>query len=519
MTPALDLDRAERVIQFCELLKVPSGKGAGEPLVLREWQKDIIRDLYAPVDQQGRRAVRTALLSMARKNGKTALIAALVLAHLIGPEAIQNGEIFSAARDRFQASQIYKFCVQMIRLDPELETMVNIIESTKRIVCYSNGSFYQSLSSEAKSKHGFSASFIVYDEIAQAPNRELWDVLTTSTGAREEPLTLAISTMTNDPNSIMGELLDYARKVGDGIVEDATFASWIFEVPMDADIWDESLWYLANPALGDFRSLDEMRVYAERAKSMPAAEATFRNLYLNQRVDPEVHFLSHKDWSECGAEIDPSSLYGKPCYAGLDLSSTQDLTALVLAFPQPDGTIDTLAYFWTPQDRLVQKENTDKVPYPLWVRQKHMEATPGTAIRKDAVVRRLAEIIGRYDVREIAYDRHRIEDLIPFWEDEGLDRDLLVPFGQGFVSFGPAVDVLETAVLNRELRHPNSPVLTWNIANSVVVQDAAGNRKLDKSKSTGRIDGAVALAMAVRQAVVGREQAGSVYEERGVLVW
>jgi phage terminase large subunit-like protein len=191
----------------------------------------------------------------------------------------------------------------------------------------------------------------------------------------------------------------------------------------------------------------------------------------------------------------------------------------VLAVVAPDGSLDIVPYFWTPHDRMTQKETTDKVPYPLWVKQGHMEATPGTAIRKDAIVRRIAEIIGRFEVKEIAYDRHRIEDLIPFFDDEGLDRDLLVPFGQGFVGFGPAVDALETAVLNREIRHPGNPCLTWNIANSVVVQDAAGNRKLDKSKSTGRIDGAVAMAMAVRQAMVGREAAPSPYESRGLLVF
>lgn len=464
----------------------------------------IIRGLYDPQTPDGRRQIRTALLSMARKNGKTALIAALVLVHLVGPEAEPNGEIYSAARDRFQATQVYKFARQMVELDPDLQGMINVVDSVKRLVCYANGSFYVSLSSDARSKHGFNASVVIYDELAQAPNRDLWDVLTTSMGAREEPLTLAISTMTNDPNSVMAELVDYGQKVTRGEIDDPTFVSWIFEVPLEADAWDESNWYLANPALGDFRSLEEMRNKAAQAKRMPSAEAAFRNLYLNQRVDVSTAFISWTDWARCKwtEDFDPASLKGKPCFGGLDLSSTQDLTAFVLVFPSPER-FDVLCWFWTPEDRLRQKEDKDKVPYPLWVREGHLEAVPGSAIRKDVVAQRLAQIVAGYDVQKIAYDRHRMEDLKPFLMDEGFQTDvkgnleLFEPFQQGFISMAPAVDALETAVDNDQLRHGGNPVMAWNITSSRTVMDSVGNRKLDKSKAKGRIDGAVSLAMAM----------------------
>lgn len=488
------MGRADRVIQFIECLTITSGEHSGRPFILRDWQKDIIRGIYDPVEDDGRRIVRTSLLTMGRKNGKTQLAAALVLAHLIGPEREQRGQIYSAAADRAQAALVYAEAVAMIRNDPELERLVNIIESVKRIVHYGSGSFYQAISSESRSKHGFNASVIIYDELAQAPNRKLWDVLTTSTGARKEPLAIVISTKSSDPNHIMSELVDYGRKVRDGVIIDPTFAPFIHEVPMDCpDIWNEDVWYQANPALGDFRSLDEMRQFSERAQRIPSLENTFRSLYLNQEVDAEAHFINSADWDACADPVDLAELKGAECWGGLDLSSTTDLTSLALYFPHNGGV---LAFFWVPGDRLDLREDKDHVPYRTWARQGFIEAFPGRAIDKGAIASRLAETAALYDVKGIAYDRWRIEDLKKLLDDDGIELPL-VAWGQGYKDMGPAVDFLETLILDGKIHHGGNPVLTWNASNAVVTKDPAGSRKIAKDRSRERVDGLVALVMAV----------------------
>ena len=490
--------RSDKVIRFVECLTNTAGASAGLPFVLRDWQKDIIRAIYDPVTDEGVREVRTALLTMGRKNGKTELIAALCLVHLLGPESEINGQVYSAAADQAQAAMVFNAARQMVDADPELSAMVNIIDSTKRIVHYASGSFYRAISSESKTKHGFNASCIIYDELAQAPNRLLYDVLTTSTSARAEPLTLIISTMSSDQHSIMSELVDYGRKVADGTYVDPSFKSFIYEVPMDLDPWDEDNWYLANPALGDFRSLDEMRTYAKQAKRIPARESTFRNLYLNQAVDSAARFISSVEWNACAGEVDVRSLRGRPCYAGLDLSSTIDLTALVLYFPFDNGEV--LPFFWLPEEGLAEKSLTDRVPYDVWRDQGYLETTPGRAINKRYVCNRLGELSMEFDIRVMAYDRWRIEDFKILMEEAELDIKI-EPFGQGFKDMDIGIQALEVAILNRDIRHGAHPVMTMCAANAVTVSDSAGNRKVDKSKSNGRIDGIVALIMACGQAI------------------
>jgi phage terminase large subunit-like protein len=511
----IKIRRSDKVIAFVECLTNTAGPNAGKAFKLRDWQKEIIQGIYDPVREGNLRAIRTALLTMGRKNGKTELIAALALCHLLGPESELNGEVYSAASDRFQAALVFKAASAMVRADSELSGMVNIIESTKRIVHYASGSFYQALSSESRTKHGFNASCIIYDELAQAPNRELYDVLTTSMGARAEPLILIISTMSNNTHSVMSELVDYGRKLNDGVFQDDSFKAWLFEVPDDADVWDEANWYLANPALGDFRSLEEMRKFAERAKRIPSAEAAFRNLYLNQAVDPNTSFLSPTDWKACGGEMDLEDYIGRKCWGGLDLSASTDLTALALVFESDASRLDCWVFFWTPEEKVKEKERTDRVPYPVWVKQGHMQTTPGRSIRLEAVADKIAELTGQFDVQEIAYDPYRFANLEPHIADRDCDVKM-EPFRQGYISMAPAVDGFERGVLNREVFHSNNPVLNWNCANAIVTMDPAGNRKVDKAKSRDRVDGVVALIMAHQRALVAREEQRSVYETRGI---
>ncbi|MGZ8351368.1 MAG: terminase large subunit domain-containing protein [Allosphingosinicella sp.] len=347
------MGRDDRVIAFVENLTTTAGPAAGTPFRLRDWQKALIRGIYEPETADGRRAVRQALISMPRKNGKTELCAALALYHLLAGGEI-NGQVYSAAADRHQAALVYNAAVAMVRADAELSAFVNVIESVKRIVHYRSGSFFQALSADHRSKHGFNASAIIYDELAQAPNRNLYDVLTTSTAARAQPLTIVISTQSSDANHVMSELVDYGRKVAAGVIADPGFFSAIYAAPNDADVWDEATWRACNPALGDFRSLDEMRAFAARARRIPSLESVFRALYLNQPVDADRRFLASADWDGCATPVDVDALDGRVCSGGLDLGSTQDLTALVLVFPDdsdPPG-YDVLCWFWTAEDTL-----------------------------------------------------------------------------------------------------------------------------------------------------------------------
>ena len=475
--------------------------------------------MYGPRNADGYRIVRTCVLSVARKNGKTELIAALALAHLCGPVAELGGQIYSAATEREQAALVFNAAAAMVHADPELSARLNVIESRKRIVDYASGSFYAALSAEVKTKHGFNASVLLYDELAQAKNRDLYDVLTTSMGARAEPLTWVISTQSNDPNHIMSELIDYGLKVEAGEFEDPTFRCFLYAVPDEVDdIFDEEVWYQANPALGDFRSLEEMRAFAAKARRLPTAEATFRNLYLNQRVSSRARLINAVDWRACGCVIDVTELRGRRCFAGLDLSSTNDLTALVLVFPpdDEDGDWFVVPHFWLPREGLEDKQKHDRVPYLTWEKQGHLTALPGRAVNKRAVLRSLMAATALYDLRLVAYDRWRIEDLKMLMEEEGISLPLK-EYGQGYRDMAPAVDALETLIIERRLKHPNNPVLTWCAANAVAETDPAGNRKITKAKATGRVDGVVAMAMAVG-VIAKYEDTTSIYSTRDMMV-
>lgn len=505
------LGGADRVVAFLEGLTIPAGFGAGTPFKVRPWQRAILEGIYDPVDAHGRRIVRNALITLPRKNGKTGLAAGLALYHLLADGEI-NGQVISAACDRNQAGLIYNACKSMVQADPDLAAHVNLIESQKRIVSYGSGSYFAAIAADATRAHGLSPSFAVLDEVAQWPKRDLYDALSTATGGREQPLLLTISTQSADPHSVMSELTEYGRKVNAGVIEDPSFAAFVFEALKDADAWSEATWRAANPALGDFRSLDEFRVAAARAKRIPAQESAFRLYYLNQPVEADTRFVSGADWDACDTPVDLDAFDGRPCWGGLDLSSTQDLTSLVLVFPSDDApdTYDVLCWFWTAGDTIVDRGDRDRVPYALWRDQGFIEAPPGRAIDKGAVVRTLGEVTARFDVRGIAYDRWGILELQRRLADEGIDV-LLTPWGQGFRDMAPAVDALEISILNRRLRHGGHPVLRWNAANAAVEQDAAGNRKLSKAKATGRIDGLVALAMALGLAGRSTEATSSIY--------
>lgn len=501
----IDSVRVKRINQFIGKLIVPSGQGEGAPLKLRAFQKRFIRDVYGPVDSNKKRIVRRAILSLGRKNGKSLITAALALVHLVGPEAVINGEIYSAANDREQASLVFKYAAQLVRNDPELMGMIRIVDSTKTMLCYHNGSIYRAVSAEAGTKYGLNPTVVIFDELAQAKKRDLYDALDTSMSARAEPLFIVISTQSNDPQHILSQLVD------DGLSgNDPTTVCHLYATPDDADdeaiFTDQKLWKLSNPALGDFRSLSEMRTAAKRAKRMPSFEAAFRNLYLNQRVDATAPLIARADWEACNGET-PQLIKGEAIYLGLDLSGKTDLTALVAVSVENGDRVR--AWFWKPGETLKEHETRDRVPYALWVKQGWIETTPGRAIQYDWVAHRFAQIAVEYEIKGVAFDRYRIDDLLASMGKEGVDAYVdtkddalsggirMVSWGQGYRDMSPAVEALEGAVLTQTLKHDGNPCLRWNISNSMAISDPAGNRKIDKSKSRFRIDGAVALAMAL----------------------
>ena len=480
---------------FLESLPVTSGTLAGKPFRVRPWQRAFLRAVYAT--KGGRRPVRTAVLSMARKNGKSGLAAGLALCHLAGPEAETRGQVFSAANDRAQAALIYAEMAAIIALVPFLEERLSLRRHAKEIENMVDGSVYAALSADVPGKHGLSPSFVVYDELGQAAGRDLFDALDTAMGARADPLMLVISTQAATDLAPMSELIDYGLRVNAGEISDSAFHLTLYAAPEDADPWAPETWKLANPALGDFRSRDDVARQASQAQRIPTKEAAFRNLILNQRVAAETRFLPLAEWKACGDAVDVASLAGRTCWAALDLGATRDLTALVLVFPRDDGKVDVLPSFFLPAASLRQCEDRDRVPYTVWRDQGLLTATPGATTDPRWVAARVAQAAALYDLQALAYDRWRIETFRMALADEGAGELRLMEHGQGFKDMGPAVDALERAVAERRLRHGMHPVLTWCVSNAVAVPDPAGNVKLDKSRSTGRIDGAVALAMAM----------------------
>ncbi|RVJ35935.1 terminase large subunit [Sinorhizobium medicae] len=496
------LSRLERVIAFIEDMPVTQGKLAGTKMKLRKWQID---EFLAPVyatDENRHRPVRTAVLSMGRKNGKTGISAALALCHTVGPEAVDRGEAYFCAMDKGQSGKAFAECKAMLEQHAELIERVNIKRNEKEIEVLEGagkGSILKALSADADSKLGLSPSFVLCDEAGYWPKRDLFDAMDSALGARDEPLIVAISTQAKDDTAFFSEMIDYGLKVQSGEIVDPSFHLAFFHAPQDADPWSPDTWAMANPAMGDFNSLEQIERMAKQAQRIPAKEADFRNKVLNQRVDGTVRFIAKREWDNCNkSPVDPEALKGRNCYAGLDLSAARDLTAFVLVFPMDDGSFEVLPRFFLPEFDISGKSENDRVPYDLWAKQESARLTllPGKVIDPALIAEYIADASTEYNILGIAYDRWRIEDLRRELAELSVELPL-VKIGQGYRDFSPAVDTLERLVADEKVNHAGNPILAMCAANAVVTKDPAGNRKLDKSKASGRIDGLVAMAMAL----------------------
>lgn len=487
------MTRGERVCRFIErYCRVPEGPRVGRPINLLSFQRRFILAIYdAP------RRVRRAYLSIARKNGKSALIACMVLAHLVGPEAVRNSQIVCGARSRDQASIVFKLALKMVNLSPELRKIVRDVPSSKTLVGLPMNVEFRAISAEAGTAHGLSPVLAIMDEVGQVkgPADPFIEAIETAQGAYDEALLIAISTQAATDADLFSQWLDDAETSGDpGIV------SHLYAAPAECDLMDRDAWAAANPGLAEFRSLDEMEAFAEQAVRLPSKENSFRWLYLNQRIEASSPFVSQGTWKACGAE--PARFDGLPVFCGLDLSEVADLTAFV-----PVGIDGELRHvrptFWLPGTGLAEKSRSDRVPYELWAKQGFLQATPGPSVDYQFVAAYLWDFCGVNDVRVVAFDRWGMKHLKPWLLRAGFresqfegDDPFFLPFGQGYASMSPALRDLEGWILNGQLRHGNHPVLAWCARNAAVQMDPAGSKKLSKIKSHGRIDGMVALAMA-----------------------
>lgn len=481
------MTRADKVIRFIEsFCVIPEGDLVGRPVVLADFQLLFIRDVY-----DNPAGTDTAILSMARKNAKTGTIAFLLLAHTVGPEAVLNSRIVSGAMSREQAGEVYNLASKCVMLSPKLSELIKIIPSSKKMIGLPMGVEYQAISAEGKTAHGKSPILAILDEVGQirGPQSDFVDAISTSQGAYSDPLLIYISTQAATDADWFSIQIDDARRE-----KPPKTVCHVYEAAKDADMMDPDEWKKANPALGLFRSLKDMTKQAEKAARMPSFENTFRNLNLNQRVSTVSPFVSKSVWEENGKEGDSSTV--EKWYGGLDLSARTDLTSFVMSGRDAGGLLVVEPYFWTPEKGLFDRARVDRQPYDLWVKQGLLRTTPGATVDYEYVVAEIAEIIGERFLEALAFDRWRIDVFKKECERLGLEFPM-VEFGQGYKDMSPALDNLEAELLNGKIAHGMNPPLTMCAANAVVTKDPAGNRKLDKHKAVGRIDGMVALAMTV----------------------
>lgn len=477
------MTRGEKVCAFIErYCRIPSGEAVGKPMVLESFQRRFITDIY-----DNPYGTRRAYLTIARKNGKTGLIAAIVLAHIIGPEARLNAQIISGAQSRDQAGIVFDLASKMIQLSPEMSRLTRIVPSSKRIIGLSRNVEYRAISAEGKTAHGLSPLVAILDEVGQVvgPRDDFISAITTSQGAYENPLLIAISTQAPTDADLFSVWLDSQESAPDPRV-----VSHVYSAPKDCELDDRQAWAAANPALGKFKALSDLEQASRLAMEMPANESEFRNYSLNQRVEKVNAFVSRSVWEANGGK--PADLTGKQVYLGLDLSSVNDLTALLIG--TQDGDIEP--HFWLPEHGLSEKSKKEHVPYDLWAKQGYLHTTPGKAIEFEFVAEFLRGVFDRCDVQKVGFDRALMRFLKPWLTKSGFSDDELakfVEFGQGTLSMTPALREMEVRLLNAHYKHGNHPILNMCAANARVVGES-GARKFDKMKSTGRIDGMTAFA-------------------------
>ena len=516
-TSRYDRASADYAVDFIQSLCHTKGTWAGRRFELIDWQEQIVRDLFGVIKENGYRQFNTAYVEIPKKMGKSELAAAIALLLTCGDNE-ERAEVYGCAADRQQASIVFEVAADMVRMCPALNKRVKILTATKRIIYTPTNSFYQVLSAEAYSKHGFNIHGVVFDELHTQPNRKLFDVMTKGSGdARMQPLYFLITTAGTDTQSICYETHQKAKDIIEGRKIDPTFYPVIYGADKNDDWTDPKVWKKANPSLGITVGIDKVKAACESARQNPAEENTFRQLRLNQWVKQAIRWMPMDKWDRCAFPVNADELEGRVCYGGLDLSSTTDITAFVLVFP-PDDDDDkyyVLPYFWLPEETLDLRVRRDHVPYDLWERQGYIMTTEGNVVHYGYIEKFIEQLGEKYNIREIAFDRWGAVQMVQNLENTGFT---VVPFGQGFKDMSPPTKELMKLTLEKRIAHGGHPVLRWMMDNIYIRTDPAGNIKADKEKSTEKIDGAIATIMALDRAIrCGNDTEESVYDQRGLL--
>ena len=505
-------EKADRAVKFIKGLSHTKGRQwAGKPFNMLPWEEDdVLRPLFGTLKDDGYRQYRTCYVELPKKQGKSELAGA-VANYCLFADGELGGEVYSAAGDKEQASIVFNVAAEMVRLHPTLNARTKIIDSRKRMVVAKTNSVYVALSKETLTKHGYNPSVVIIDELHAHRTRELYDVLVEGTDyAREQQIIFIITTAgIFDKNSIAWEVHEYALKVLEDPSYDPTFLPIIYAADKDDDWTSEKVWAKCNPSLGHIVDIDKLRRDCQKAINVPTRQNDFRRFRLSQWVAQLVRWMPMLDWDECaGDRINIELLLGRKCYGGLDLASTTDIAAYVLVFPpeEEDGMYHVLPYFWIPEDGMADRARRDKVPYDMWVRAGLIEATPGNEIDYKFIKAAISDTAEMFDVEEMAFDRWGATKITQDLEDMGFSKDpeasgrKLIQFGQGYASMSAPTKELLHLVLSRKIAHGGNPVLRWMADNVMVRKDPAANLKPDKERSLEKIDGIVALIMALDRA-------------------
>ena len=504
----------ERAVKFLHLLKHSKNPARGHPFQLDPWQERIVRRIYGPRHDDGRRVVETVLLLLPRGNRKTSLAAALALLHTIGPERLPGGEVLFGASDRKQAAIAFQEAVSIVRADQRIAKAVRISDAfnaPKSLVYKRDSTRLETLSSDAGTQHGRTPSFALMDELHAHKKRDLWEAVRSGMPKVPGSLLVIATTAGRGQDNLAWEQVEYARKVARGDIVNPAFLPILFEAPADADWQDEELWHAVNPGLRHgYPSIEGLRSFAREAKDRPGDREAFRQLHLNTWLDHSTDpFVDMAAFDACARSIDPAELEGLPCWIAVDMSVTTDLTAVVACFRTDAGDYIVIPHLFCPADHLRTRADRDGVPYVQWAAEGFMAATPGNVIDYRAVEARIREMCATFDVREIAFDKAYAQSVMAPLQDDGFP---VVTMQLGWVTQSPALNELERAIIGRTFHYDGNPVLRWCFSNVAIRTDSAGNRTMDKGKSTDRIDGAFATWMAVARAAAGQSNR-SLYDD------
>lgn len=507
-----DQQAADDVVWFFSQLAHYKGEWAGQPFLLEPWQvHDIIEPLFGWKRADGTRRFREAHIELPRKNGKSALLGGIGL-YMVGGDKEPGAEVYSAATKRDQAKIVWTASKTMIEKSPVLRE--HFRTNKLNINVPRLNAKYEPLGADADTMDGLDPHAALIDELHAHKTRDTYDVLKTAFGGRRQPLLISITTAgVYRPESIGWEQHDHAVKVLEGAIEDDEFFAYITNAEPEDDWTDPAVWARANPNLGISPKYDYIRAQCEKAKQTPGFVNTFLRLHLNIWTASVSRWLSMAQWAKGNIESDPNALLGQPCYAGLDLSSTKDTTALALMFPDGNGKIDILMWFWIPADNIIERERRDRVPYSAWVRDGYIAETPGNRVDYAFIRATLKDLADKYDIQEVSYDPWNASQLVTWLMADGFT---MIPMRQGFVSMNAPAKEFESLVAAGNLAHGGNPVLRWQASNVSTVTDDAGNIKPSKKASTEKIDGIVAGIMALDR-IIRHQDDTSVYEERGLL--